>query len=72
MKLILEARGFEIQDVMRLHPVKDVKIEVKDQLTSHLNHFLYGPMNYAVGGRPCDHPRSPLDHTKSGSGELVN
>jgi O-antigen chain-terminating methyltransferase len=51
MKLILEARGFQIQDVMKLHPVKDVKIEVKDQLTSHLNHFLYGPMNYAVVAR---------------------
>ena len=51
MKLILEARGFQIQDVMKLHPVKDAKIEVKDQLTSHLNHFLYGPMNYAVVAR---------------------
>lgn len=51
LKLILEARGFQIQDVMKLHPVKDVKIEVKDQLTSHLNHFLYGPMNYAVVAR---------------------
>ena len=51
MELILEARGFLIQDVMKLHPVKDVQIEVKDQLTSHLNHFLYGPMNYAVVAR---------------------
>lgn len=51
MKLLLEARGFQIQDVMKLHPVKGVEIEVKDQLTSHLNHFLYGPMNYAVVAR---------------------
>ena len=51
MKLLLEARGFHVQDMMKLHPVKDVQIEVKDQLTSHLNHFLYGPMDYAVVAR---------------------
>lgn len=54
MKLLLEARGFHCQDVMKLHPVNSVKIEVKDQLTSHLNHFLYGPMNYAVVARKPD------------------
>ncbi|HEY8413427.1 MAG TPA: methyltransferase domain-containing protein [Pyrinomonadaceae bacterium] len=48
MELLVQARGFADLRVMRLHPVADVKIEVKDQLTSHLNHFLYGPMNYAV------------------------
>src|SRR5215212_3870775 len=51
MQLLLEARGFRCQDVMKLHPVSSAKIEVKDQLTSHLNHFLYGPMNYAVVAR---------------------
>jgi len=51
MKLLLEARGFLCQEVMKLHPVASAKIEVKDQLTSHLNHFLYGPMNYAVVAR---------------------
>ena len=51
MQLLLEARGFVCQEVMRLHPVASAKIEVKDQLTSHLNHFLYGPMNYAVVAR---------------------
>jgi len=51
MQLLVEARGFVCQEVMRLHPVADAKIEVKDQLTSHLNHFLYGPMNYAVVAR---------------------
>ena len=51
MKLLLEARGFRCQEVLKLHAVSSTKIEVKDQLTSHLNHFLYGPMNYAVVAR---------------------
>ncbi len=51
MKLLLEARGFRCEDVLKLHAVESAKIEVKDQLTSHLNHFLYGPMNYAVIAR---------------------
>lgn len=51
MKLLLEARGFRCLQVMKLHPVPSVQIEVKDQLTSHVNHFLYGPMNYAVVAR---------------------
>ena len=51
MKLLLEARGFRCEEVLKLHAVESTKIEVKDQLTSHLNHFLYGPMNYAVVAR---------------------
>ena len=51
MKLLVEARGFLCQDIMKLRPVSKVQIEVKDQLTSHVNHFLYGPMNYAVVAR---------------------
>jgi O-antigen chain-terminating methyltransferase len=51
MKLLVEARGFRCEDVLKLHAVSSTKIEVKDQLTSHLNHFLYGPMNYAVIAR---------------------
>ena len=54
MKLLLEARGFRCEDVLKLHAVSSTKIEVKDQLTSHLNHFLYGPMNYAVVARKPD------------------
>lgn len=48
MELLVTARGFSQPEVMRLHPVASAPIEVKDQLTSHLNHYLYGPMNYAV------------------------
>jgi 2-polyprenyl-3-methyl-5-hydroxy-6-metoxy-1,4-benzoquinol methylase len=51
MELLVQARGFMHQETMRLHPVSSVKIDVKDQLTSHLNHYLYGPMNYAVVAR---------------------
>lgn len=51
MKLLVEARGFRCEEVLKLHAVGSTKIEVKDQLTSHLNHFLYGPMNYAVVAR---------------------
>lgn len=51
MKLLVEARGFRCEEVLRLHAVSSTKIEVKDQLTSHLNHYLYGPMNYAVIAR---------------------
>lgn len=51
MKLLVEARGFRCEEVLKLHAVQSTKIEVKDQLTSHLNHFLYGPMNYAVVAR---------------------
>jgi SAM-dependent methyltransferase len=51
MKLLVEARGFECQEVRKLRPVPGMKVEVKDQLTSHVNHFLYGPMNYAVIAR---------------------
>jgi SAM-dependent methyltransferase len=54
MKLLLEARGFRCEEVLKLHAVESTKIEVKDQLTSHLNHFLYGPMNYAVVARKPD------------------
>ena len=54
MKLLLEARGFRCEEVLKLHAVESAKIEVKDQLTSHLNHFLYGPMNYAVVARKPD------------------
>lgn len=55
MKLLVEARGFRCQEVMKLRPVSKVQIEVKDQLTSHVNHFLYGPMNYAVVARKPAH-----------------
>ena len=51
MTLLLESRGFCCQEVLKLHPVPSVQIEVKDQLTSHMNHYLYGPMNYAVVSR---------------------
>lgn len=54
MKLLVEARGFRCEEVLKLHAVQSAKIEVKDQLTSHLNHFLYGPMNYAVVARKPD------------------
>ncbi|HYV10870.1 MAG TPA: methyltransferase domain-containing protein [Pyrinomonadaceae bacterium] len=54
MKLLVEARGFRCEEVLKLHAVSSTKIEVKDQLTSHLNHFLYGPMNYAVIARKPD------------------
>ena len=30
------------------------KIDVTDQLTSHVNHYLYGPMNYAIVARKPD------------------
>jgi len=51
MQLLVEARGFRCQEVMKLHALSSTRIEVKDELTSHLNHFLYGPMNYAVVAR---------------------
>lgn len=54
MQLLLEARGFRCEEVFKLHPVPNVAIEVKDQLTSHVNHFLYGPMNYAIVARKPD------------------
>lgn len=54
MRLLVEARGFRCEEVLKLHAVSSTKIEVKDQLTSHLNHFLYGPMNYAVVARKPD------------------
>ena len=54
MTLLLEARGFRCEQVLKLHPVPNVKIEVKDQLTSHVNHYLYGPMNYALVARKPD------------------
>ncbi|HJP94045.1 MAG TPA: methyltransferase domain-containing protein [Pyrinomonadaceae bacterium] len=50
MKLLVEARGFHCQDIMKLHTVSS-EIEVKDRLTSDVNHFIYGPMNYAVVAR---------------------
>lgn len=59
MKLLVEARGFHCQEVMKLHAITSTEIEVKDELTSHLNHFLYGPMNYAVVARkPGSEPDS--------------
>ncbi len=51
MKLLLEARGFRCEEVLKLHAINSPKIEVKDLLTSHVNHYLYGPMNYAVVAR---------------------
>jgi len=54
MTLLLEARGFRCEEVFKLHPVPGVKIDVTDQLTSHVNHYLYGPMNYAIVARKPD------------------
>ncbi|HSE19972.1 MAG TPA: methyltransferase domain-containing protein [Pyrinomonadaceae bacterium] len=51
MKLLLEARGFRCEEVLKLHAINTPKIEVNDLLTSHVNHYLYGPMNYAVVAR---------------------
>jgi len=62
MKLLLEARGFRCEEVLKLHAVSSTKIEVKDQLTSHLNHFLYGPMNYAVIARKPDIYTNDIQH----------
>ena len=59
MELLVEARGFVRQETMRLHPVSSATIEVKDQLTSHLNHYLYGPMNYAIVARKPNAESSP-------------
>ena len=56
MELLVQGRGFADLQVLRLHPVADAQIEVKDQLTSHLNHYLYGPMNYAVVARKPGQP----------------
>ena len=58
MTLLLEARGFRCEEVFKLHPVPGVKIDVTDQLTSHVNHYLYGPMNYAIVARKPD-----IDHS---------
>ena len=51
LKLLVEARGFLCEEVLKLHAINAEKIEVKDQLTSHVNHYLYGPMNYAIVAR---------------------
>jgi hypothetical protein len=48
---LVEARGFLCEEVLKLHAINAEKIEVKDQLTSHVNHYLYGPMNYAIVAR---------------------
>ena len=61
MELLVQGRGFADLRVMRLHPVADAKIEVKDQLTSHLNHYLYGPMNYAVVAHKPGRPDRPAE-----------
>jgi SAM-dependent methyltransferase len=63
MKLLLEARGFRCEEVLKLHAISSTKIEVKDQLTSHLNHFLYGPMNYAVIARKPNFYTNDVQHT---------
>ena len=51
LKLLVEARGFRCEEVLKLHAISSPGIEVKDQLTSHFNHYLYGPMNYAIVAR---------------------
>jgi len=51
LKLLVEARGFRCEEVLKLHAISSPQIEVKDQLTSHFNHYLYGPMNYAIVAR---------------------
>jgi O-antigen chain-terminating methyltransferase len=51
LQLLVEARGYCCEEVLKLHAINAGKIEVKDQLTSHLNHYLYGPMNYAIVAR---------------------
>ncbi|HET6852263.1 MAG TPA: hypothetical protein VFH46_08055, partial [Pyrinomonadaceae bacterium] len=50
MKVLVEARGFRCLEIMKLHAVPS-PIEVKDRLSSDVNHFLYGPMNYAIVAR---------------------
>jgi O-antigen chain-terminating methyltransferase len=61
MTILLDSRGFRCQEILRLHPVTSAQIEVKDQLTSHVNHYLYGPMNYAVVAHK---PGIDLPHNK--------
>ena len=50
MKVLVEARGFRCLEIMKIHAVPS-PIEVKDRLSSDVNHFLYGPMNYAIVAR---------------------
>jgi O-antigen chain-terminating methyltransferase len=53
MKVLVEARGFRCEEIIKLHAVPS-PIEVTDRLSSDVSHFIYGPMNYAMVARKPD------------------
>ena len=51
MKFVLDARGFDDLQIVRLHPVDEMRVEGDSKLTIRFNDHLYGPMDYAIIGR---------------------
>lgn len=50
MKFLLEARGFHRLQILRLHPLDEMRVEGETPLTHRFNDHLYGPMDYAIVG----------------------
>jgi len=51
IKFVLDARGFDELQIVRLHPVDEMRVEGDSKLTIRFNDHLYGPMDYAIIGR---------------------
>ena len=51
MQLLVESRGFCSLETFKLHAVTSSMLQGEDELTKRFNHYICGPMDYAIAGR---------------------
>lgn len=50
MEFLLQTRGFDSIEVLNLHPWDADKLHAEGEIADRLNHYFYGPMDYAILG----------------------
>jgi O-antigen chain-terminating methyltransferase len=51
LEFLLESRGFQGIEILKLHPWDSARIAEDTEVTERFNAYFYGPMDYAVVGR---------------------
>jgi O-antigen chain-terminating methyltransferase len=51
LEFLLESRGFEVIEILNLHPWDSARITGESEVTQRFNDYFYGPMDYAIVGR---------------------
>lgn len=51
MKFLLESRGLDQIEIIKLHPSETPRVEGATDLVERFNEYFYGPMDYAIIGR---------------------